>query len=72
MSWISDWFKNDDGSESKVKEVSAKESKSGNAETHYLSTAGGGSKSNHTHVVIQHREGRNTAHCVPKKEDRKG
>jgi hypothetical protein len=70
MSWLG-WFSNDDGSESKVKEETAAESRSGNPETHYLPTAGGGDKENHAHVIIQHREGRNTAECIPHKNNRK-
>lgn len=69
MGWFG-WSSNDDGSESNTKEVSADTSRSGNAETHHISSAGGGDRDNHTHVIIQHREGRDTAHCVPHKSKR--
>ena len=70
MSW-KDWVTNDDGSKSSTKEYTASESKSGNPETHHLNTAGGGDPKNHTHVIIQHREGRDTAHCLPHKNNRR-
>jgi hypothetical protein len=70
MSWLG-WSTNDDGSESNTKEVSSDNSRSGNAETQYLSTAGGGDKENHTHIIIQHKEGRDTAECLPHKNNRK-
>ena len=75
MSWSS-WFGSGNG-EAKSKSVSAKESRSGSKESHFLSTAGGGKhhkgggdRSNHSHVIVQHREGRSTAHSVPHKKNR--
>jgi len=69
MAW-GKWQSNDDGSESKTKEVGADKTRSGNPETEYLTTAGGGSKKDHSHVVVQHREGRDTAHGTPRKSKR--
>jgi hypothetical protein len=68
---MSRWERNDDGSESTTKEVPASATRSGNPETEHLTTAGGGNRNDHSHVIIQHREGRDTAHAVPRKSQRK-
>lgn len=76
MGW-SDWFSSSDG-EASSKDVEPDESRSGNVETHYISTAGsgthhsgGGDRDNHNHVVVQHKpDGTKSAHCVPHKQNR--
>ncbi len=68
MSW-SDWFSTGDDTEGATKEVPSGESRSGNDETHHINTSGG-SREDHSHVIVQHREGRDTAHCVPNKSKR--
>lgn len=43
----------------------------GSKVTHHLTTAGGGSRSNHSHVVVKERsDGRKVAHCYPQKNKR--
>jgi hypothetical protein len=67
MAW-SDWIKNDNGSESKVK---VEKDSSGETRTHFLNS-GGGSRENHTHVIVrEHKDGGKSAHCVPHKANRK-
>lgn len=76
MGW-SLWTKSGSG-EAASKSVSASQSRSGYPETHHISTAGGGKhhpgggdRDNHTHVVVQHKEGgKKSAHAVPHKHNR--
>lgn len=75
MGWSS-WVSSGNG-EASSKEVSAAKSDSGNRETHHMSTAGGGKhhsgggdRNNHSHTIVQHKEGRSSAHCVPHKHNR--
>lgn len=43
----------------------------GTVVTHHLTTAGGGSRSNHSHIVVKERpDGRKVAHCYPQKDKR--
>jgi hypothetical protein len=58
------WQKNDDGSESttKIKQVGDVK------ETHHLTTAGGGTRNDHSHVVIRQKaNGTKSAHAAPRK-----
>ncbi len=75
-SWSS-WFSSGNG-EAASKSVPASESRSGHPETHHISTAGGGKhhsgggdRNNHSHVIIQHKEGRSSAHAIAHKGNRK-
>jgi hypothetical protein len=61
------WQKNYDGSESttKVKQVGDVK------ETHHLTTAGGGTRKDHGHVVIREKaDGTKSAHAAPRKSKR--
>jgi len=61
------WQKNDDGSESttKVKQVGDVK------ETHHLTTAGGGTRKDHSHVVIREKaDSKKSPHAVPRKSKR--
>jgi hypothetical protein len=61
------WQKNDDGSESTM----TVRIKDGVKETHHLTTAGGGTKKDHSHIVIRETEsGRKTAHANTRKSRR--
>ncbi len=65
MGWLG-WLLGSDGSSS-----NSKVERSGDStKTHFLSTAGGGSKENHSHVIVRESGGRKTAHCVPQKKNR--
>ncbi len=66
MGWGS-WFKNSDGTSSSTKTRSS----GGVKETHHLVTDKGGSKRNHSHVIVRESGGRKSAHCVPHKDNRK-
>jgi hypothetical protein len=71
MGWLS-WSKNpgSKGGEGTSKSVPASKSRSGNAETHHLNSAGG-SKQDHSHVIVQHKgSGRSSAHALPHKSKR--
>ncbi len=65
MGW-GDWLKGSGGSESKTKT----ERSGGTKTTHHLNTKGG-SRQNHTHVIVREKGDRKTAHCVPHKNNRK-
>jgi hypothetical protein len=61
------WQKNDDGSESTTK-VKVTD---GVKETHHLTTAGGGTRKDHSHVVIREKaDGTKSAHAAPRKSKR--
>lgn len=66
MGWLG-WILGVDGSSSNTKV----ERSGGTRKTHHLSTAGGGSKQDHSHVIVRESGGRKTAHCVPQKNGRK-
>ncbi len=66
MGWLG-WITGIDGSRSNTKV----EKSGGTTRTHHLSTAGKGSKSNHSHVIVREKGVRKTAHCVPHKKNRK-
>lgn len=65
MGWLG-WVTGAGGSSSNTKV----ERSGGVTRTHHLSTAGGGSKQNHSHVIVRESGGRKTAHCVPHKNKR--
>lgn len=65
MGWLG-WLTGSDGLSSNKKV----ERSGGTKKTHFLSTAGGGSKQNHSHTIIRESRGRKTAHCVPHKNNR--
>jgi hypothetical protein len=66
MGWLG-WSKESDGTETNEKHV---EKPDGSKETHFLSTRDG-SRSDHSHVVINERaDGRKTAHAYPVKSKR--
>jgi hypothetical protein len=61
------WQKNDDGSESTTKVRQVGDVK----ETHHLTTAGGGTRKDHSHVVIREKaDGTKSAHAAPRKSKR--
>lgn len=66
MGWLG-WILGSNGSSSNTKV----ERSGGVKKTHHISTAGGGSKQNHSHVIVRESGGRKTAHCVPHKKNRK-
>lgn len=67
MPW-KNWVSNENGSESRVK---VERESDGGSTTHFLNT-GGGSRENHTHVVVKEdKDGGKVAHCYPHKEKRK-
>lgn len=66
MGWLG-WILGNDGSSSNTKT----EKGNGFTKTHILSTAGGGSKQNHSHIIVRDKGGRTTAHCVPQKNSRR-
>ncbi len=65
MGWLG-WITGSGGSSSNTKVQRS----GGVTKTHHLSTAGGGSKSNHAHVIVRESGGRKTAHAVPHKDNR--
>jgi hypothetical protein len=66
MGWTG-WTQNDNGSVSNEKVT---EYSDGSSKTEYLNTTGG-SKENHTHVIITEKsDGTKSAHCVPHKNNR--
>lgn len=76
MGW-GGWFSSGNG-EAASKNVDSESSRSGNAETHHISTAGGGKhhsgggdRGNHSHTIVQHKSGgTKSSHSVPHKNNR--
>ena len=61
------WQKNDDGSESTTTVRQVGDVK----ETHHLTTAGGDTRKDHSHVVIREKaDGTKSAHAAPRKSKR--
>ncbi|HET8575239.1 MAG TPA: hypothetical protein VFM02_03670 [Candidatus Paceibacterota bacterium] len=61
------WKSHDDGTKTKEWSVT----KNGIREDHTLTDAAGGSKENHSHVIVRNDPGgRKTAHGIPKKNNR--